>query len=180
MAKGSGSVAVERVGRKAGSGAAHQTRDTETRDAAPVHDEEDTPWLRGASLAMPPARPGMDQRWIRTELAGKFDATNWARKQREGWKPRRAETVSEDFPVPRIDDGKFSGLIGIEGNILCERPLAISRRRDRHFAKETERRTEAINADLDRLNRDNRNPAFGPVRMATRSVPAREVPLKDD
>jgi hypothetical protein len=75
---------------------------------------------------MPPARAGMDQRWIRTELGGKFDPTNWARKQREGWKARPADSVPKDFPVPRIDQGKLAGCIGIEGMILCERPLAMS------------------------------------------------------
>lgn len=124
---------------------------------------------------MPPAQPGMDQRWIRVAMNGKDDATNWARKQREGWSPRKAETVPKDFAVPKIDQGKFSGYIGIEGMILCERKMSISKRRDKHFRDLTKLRTAAINHDLERVNADNRNPAFGPIRMATKTTPAREI-----
>lgn len=161
-------------------GAARQSRATEEREVDVVHEAEDQPWVRGASLEMPPAQKGMDQRWIRTVINGKDDATNWARKQREGWRARKADTVPENFPVPRIDHGKFSGFIGIEGMILCERPLAISKRREKHFRDVTERRTDAINADLERVNSRNRNPAFGPIQMATRTTPAREVNVLGD
>src|SRR3990172_5639555 len=93
---------------RAHGGSVLQTRETESRLAEPVHEEEDEPWQRGASLSMPPAQAGMDQRWIRSAMMGQADNTNWARKIREGWKPRPAETVSDDFPVPRIDDGRFA------------------------------------------------------------------------
>ena len=161
-------------------GAVRQTRDAETHDMVEVHPEEDKPWVRGASLDMPPARSGMDQRWIRVSIGGRDDATNWARKQREGWRPRAASSVPEDFPVPKIDQGKFAGFIGIEGNVLCERPMAISKRRDAHFRAETDRRTAAINHDLERVNKENQNPAFGPIRMGIESKKVREVNVQPD
>jgi len=171
-------------GKERTRGPAHIKREADERIYDPVHDEEDAPWVRGASLAMPPARKGMDQRWIRFAIRGQSDSTNWSRKMREGWKPRPADTVPESFPMPTIDHGQFKGLIGIEGSVLCERPMAISKRRDKHFAGVTEKRTEAINHDLQRLNEQNANPAFGPVRLATRTTPAREVarevPVQDD
>ena len=159
---------------------AHQTRETKTRAASKVHDEEDAPWERGASLEMPPAKPGMDQRWIRFASMGKEDSTNYARKSREGWKPRPAESVSADFDVPRMDTGRFAGGIVVEGMVLCERPMAISKRRDRHFKKETQRRTDAINSDLQRVNSQNRSPAFGPIQMATKQTRVREVNVASD
>lgn len=162
-------------------GTAHQTRETDTRAANQVHEEgDDSSWVRGASLEMPPARPGMDQRWIRFATMGKEDATNFARKMREGWSPRRADTVKDDFAVPSMDTGRFAGAIVVEGMVLCERPLALSRRRDRHFRNETQRRTEAINADLQRVNSQNRSPAFGPIQMATQQTRVREVAVADD
>ena len=160
--------------------AARESRETELREAEVVHETEIDDWKRGSSLEMPPARPGMDQRWIRVAMNGRDDATNWARKQREGWKAREAATVAKSFPVPRIDQGKFSGFIGIEGMILCERPLRISEQRNKHFRNQTERKTAAINADLERVNQANANPAFGPIRMATRTTPAREVNVQTD
>lgn len=154
--------------------AARPTREAESRAANVIHEEHDQPWTRGGSLDMPPARPGQDQRWIRIEINGKPDQSNWARKQREGWKPRAADTVG-DFPVPKIEQGKHAGYIGIEGMILCERPMSISQRRTRHFRNMTNMRTEAIHADLERTNKQNANPAFGPIRMAEKSETRYEV-----
>lgn len=169
--------------RKARETTVHTTREAERREVDPVHVDEDAPWLRGASLDMPPARSGMEQRWIRVSVYGREDQSNWARKQREGWSPRKADTVG-NFPVPKIDQGKHVGLIGIEGMILCERPKAMGERRRKHFAKETQRRTEAIQADLEKTNNQNRNPAFGPIQMAHKSEVryevARDVIAQDD
>mgnify|MGYP001561004726 CR=1 FL=1 len=160
--------------------AAHESRETELREAEAVHETQIDDWKRGSSLEMPPARPGMDQRWIRVSMNGRDDATNWARKQREGWHPRDAATVSKNFPVPRIEQGKFAGFIGIEGSVLCERPLRISQQRDRYFRQLNERRTASTNADLERVNQANANPAFGPIRMASKTTPAREVNVQTD
>ena len=161
-------------------GAAHQTRETESRAAEAVHEQEDTPWVRGASLDAPKERPGMDQRWIRFAVGGKEDSTNYSRKHREGWRPRPAETVPEDFDVPRMDSGRFAGCIVVEGMILCERPKALSKRRQKHFDNLTQVRTDAINSDLQRVNSQNRSPAFGPIKMATKQTMLREVQVAAD
>ena len=171
-------------GKERTRGPAHEKREAEARVYEDVHDEEDAPWIRGASLAAPPPRKGMDQRWIRFAIRGNSDATNWSRKMREGWKPRAADTVPASFAMPTIDHGQFKGLIGVEGSVLCERPMSMSKRREKHFADVTQKRTDAINSDLQKLNEQNANPAFGPVRMASRQVPmrevAREVAAQDD
>lgn len=158
----------------------HQTHEAQSRAQSVVHETEDTPWIRGASLDMPPARPGMDQRWIRTESGGKADPVNWSRKQREGWRPRPADTVAEDFPVPRIEHGRFAGSIGVEGMILCERSMALSERRAKHVRDQIDMRTKAINHDLTNFNVANANPAYGPIQMATKAqrVRARTVPVQ--
>lgn len=159
---------------------AHETRNTETRAVQSVHEDEDAPWVRGASLEMPPAKPGMVQRWIAFAINGHPTPSNLMRKRREGWVPVKAEDVPADFPVPTEDHGKFAGCIVVEGSILCERPAAISRRRAKHVAKETKRRTDAINHDLERVNNQNRNPAFGPIQMASESKLVREVTVQSD
>lgn len=159
----------------------HQSREAQSRVNEVVHEEEDEPWVRGASLAMPPARPGMDQRWIVFAINGQDTPTNYMRKLREGWKPRASDSIPQDFPVPTVEHGKWAGCIVVEGSVLCERPLSISARRDRHFASETARRTEAIDQQLDSFNRENRNPAFGPIRKAVgeRRI-MREVNIQED
>lgn len=161
--------------------AAHESREAESRVNEVVHEEEDEPWVRGASLAMPPARPGMDQRWIAFAINGHETPTNYMRKLREGWKPRSSDSIPQDFPVPTVDHGKWAGCIVVEGSVLCERPISISQRRDRHFKKVTETRTAAIDRDLDGFNKENRNPAFGPIKkvIGNRQV-LREVNIMSD
>ena len=146
--------------------AVHQSRASETRDMEAVHEDEDTPWIRGATLRMPPARPGMDQRWIVFAIHGSPTPANYARKLNEGWVPRKADSLPSSWHAPTVQHGNFAGCVVVEGSVLCERPLTMSARRERHFRKETLRRTEATNADLQRVNAENRNPAFGPIGIA--------------
>lgn len=159
---------------------ARETRAAQVREMDPVHEDEDTPWVRGLSMEMPPAKPGMDQRWIATAIMGKEMPTNYRRKLREGWKPVDPSSVSKEWQPLKMDQGKYAGTIMVEGSVLCERPMRISERRAKHFRMETQRRTDAINHDLQKVNTENRNPAFGPIKMASRSVAAREVPIQKD
>ena len=160
----------------------HENRDNDTRDE--VHEEEDTPWIRGASLDVPEALKaifrsrGHDWRWIAFRVNGQDTPTNLMRKRREGWEPVKAEGI--DVHVPTMDHGPMAGCIVVEGSILCSRPMAISNRRTKHFRALTMRRTDAINADLERTNSQNRNPAFGPISMATKAMNVREVPMQQD
>jgi hypothetical protein len=45
---------------------------------------------------------------------------------------------------------------------------------------ETKRRTDALMHDLDGVNRDNKSAAYGPIKKAVSSVPAREVKVAAD
>jgi hypothetical protein len=158
---------------------ARQSRETETRATQEVHEMHSKPWVRGASLQMPPAKPGHDQRWIRFAHGEKMDSTNYSRKLREGWKPRDSESVSDEWQAMHGTQGKITGIM-VEGMILCERPLSISRRRTAAMQFETSRRTDALKHDLDGVNNQTKNPAFGPIQKAMSSVPGREVKVKDD
>lgn len=159
---------------------AGKTREAMQRENEVVHAISDKPWVRGASLIMPPAKPGHDQRWVRFAMGDKPDPTNYARKIREGWTPRDADSLPEEWQSMKMDQGRHAGCIVVEGSILCERPVALSKRRNEHFQKETERRTEALYHDLDTVNRENKSVAYGPIRKAIDSRPAREVPIQGD
>lgn len=159
---------------------AKPSRETEMRATEEVHDLHDRPWVRGASLQMPTAKAGHDQRWIVFLWPdGKDYTTNLSRKFREGWVPRDMASVSEDWQAMQGTHGKVTGII-VEGSILCERPLSISARRTAAMQLETRRRTDALAHDLDGVNRDNKSAAFGPIQKATSSVPMREVKVADD
>lgn len=126
----------------------HPTHNQETWDANAIHEVEDTPWIRGGSLVMPPPRPGFDQRWVRVAVRGELDTTNTARKLREGWKPRPADSIPVGFSMPTISHGQFAGFLGVEGSVLCERPVAISKKRDAAMVAKNQKITASIESEL--------------------------------
>jgi len=132
---------------------AHETRAYDTYELEDVHNVEDRPWVRPTSLEAPPARPGFAQRWIRVALRGEADPTNTARRFREGWKPRPADTVPASYQVPTIMHGKWSGAIGVEGMLLCEMPKKLRQKRVDAIAAETRRVTNAIEGELQAQSR---------------------------
>ncbi len=144
-----------------------------------VHPLKDEPWKRGSSLDMPPAKSGHDQRWIRFMVGNVYDTTNYSRKIREGWNPVDSESVPEEWKSMHSTSGRITGVI-VEGMILCERPSSVSKKRREAMNKETARRTDALDHDLENTNKSNRNPAFGDIRKASTSVPVREVPVQSD
>lgn len=156
------------------------SRESEMSEMNAVRQEEETPWKRGQSLDMPPAKAGMEQRWIRFAVGGKEDPANISRKLKEGWKPVKADNIPEEFVAMKMEQGKWAGCMVVEGMLLCERPASIGKKRDKFFRDETERRTTAIRHDLEKINNANQNPAFGPIQMAQKSVPVREVRAQED
>lgn len=127
---------------------AHTSRAQDTYDIEKMHDENDKPWVRGQSLAAPEARPGMRQRWIRVGSLGADDPINVARKMREGWKPRPADSIPADFQLPSISHGQWAGCIGVEGMVLMEMPERLAAKRDSHFRAKTDNITNGIETEL--------------------------------
>ncbi len=133
----------------------HPARTYETWDDVDIHAEENKPWVRPTSLEAPPARPGFTQRWIRVGSMGRDDPTNTARKFREGWKPRPAESVPAGFHMPTISHGNWAGCIGVEGMLLCEMPDKMAQKRRQHYKDKTDMVTGAIEEELQKQSRPN-------------------------
>ena len=98
-----------------------------TRNSEEVHPtrediSRDETWSPPSMLEAPPAREGMRQRWVSTQILGQDIPHHTMKRFREGWSPRPADTIPKDFPVPTIAQGQWAGHIGIEGMILCEMP----------------------------------------------------------
>lgn len=164
----------------ASKGAERTTRAQESRDANPVREQEDTPWVQGGSLEAPKARPGYTQRWIRVASKGKDDAINISKKFREGWKPRPADTVPAHYQTAKIEHGRYAGFIGVEGMVLCELPIARAKARKQYIRDQTDKKTKAIDAELERANKANRGPGFGEIQKSERSIPVREVRVQQE
>lgn len=130
-----------------------------------VHDEAwDRPWQPPSNLDAPEARPGMSQRWVRTHLGGKEDTANVESKFREGWRPRRADTAPQ-VHTSKISGGRFDGVIGIHGMILCEMPTERLQQREAHYRKDADRQMEAVQSDLAAQN----HPVLGPINQTRRT-----------
>ena len=111
-------------------------------------------WSPPTLLEAPPARPGMEQRWVSTSILGKDVPHHTMKRFREGWVPRAADTVPEDFPVPTITHGQFVGAIGIEGMILCEMPEEKISARKRYFRQKTKDLELFVDSSLGKTERE--------------------------
>ncbi len=92
---------------------ASETRETETRRK---------PWAPPSHLAAPEAPPGFVHRWIRVAMRGEEDKMNVNAKLREGWEPVRKDEYP-NYEAPVIDDGRYEGVIGQGGLMLCRIPV---------------------------------------------------------
>jgi hypothetical protein len=158
----------------------HQSRDTESRAASSIHPQEDAPWTQPSSLEAPPPLPGMVQRWIRVGTLGKDDPTNASRKFREGWVPRKSDTVDENFPLASIDNGKYAGCIGVDGMVLCQMTIERNNQRNAHFQALRDRMTQAINDQIAQSNQRLGGGFHQIEKVEERSVRVKAVAVQDD
>lgn len=153
----------------------HETRAYETWTDEAVHAIEDKPWEAPTSLKAPTPRAGFVQRWIRVGMFGNDDATNAARKAREGWRPRMLDTVPAGFTLPSISHGQWAGCIGVEGMILCEMPEQLAVKRRTAIRAKTDNITESLATELQQQSH-----AAMPITQSRSSKLVREVRAADD
>lgn len=147
------------------------TRDQEARAAQEVYEEYEDLWEERGMLdtSLMPARPGFVQRWVRTMLDQHPDHRNVAKKFNQGWRPRFTSSIPEGIETPSTDFGKWTGVVGIEGMILMERPAEMHAAQVRRIKRDTQRQMTAVDATMARA----RNPgeAFGtPTAKRRRQV----------
>jgi len=114
------------------------TRETETRRK---------PWAPPSRLAAPDAPAGFVHRWIRTAMRGEDDKMNVNTKLREGWEPVRKDEYP-DYEAPTIDEGRFEGIIGQGGLMLCRIPVETAQERSEYYGNRTREQMVAVDQDL--------------------------------
>ena len=122
-----------------------------------MRDEEarrETAWKPPALLDAPEARPGYVQRWVATSIQGKDTPDNVYKRMREGWEPRKAETVTSKL-FPTINHGQWQGCTGIEGMLLCEMPEERHLSMKEYYSTKNGEQNESVAGDLDALGRRN-------------------------
>jgi hypothetical protein len=120
-----------------------------------MRDEETRPqtsWTPPALLDAPQARPGFKQRWVATTILGKETPDNVYKRMREGWEPRKSDTVKEQN-FPTINHGQWVGCIGIEGMVLCEMPDEKHQAMKAYYSEKSDQQNDALSGELDSLGR---------------------------
>ena len=104
-------------------------------------------WTPPSSLDAPKAPDGYRHRWIRVETMGFDDTKNVQGKLRTGWELVRADQYpGSEYPV--ITEGKYKGMIGVDGLVLARIPEEIAKSRDEYFRSMTRDANEALEHDL--------------------------------
>ena len=117
---------------------ASATRETQTRRK---------PWAPPSHLDAPPAPEGYVHRWVRVAMRGEEDKMNVHNKLREGWEPVRADEYP-DYQAPVIDDGRYAGVIGQGGLMLCRIPVETANERSAYYGLRTREQMQAVDQDL--------------------------------
>ena len=144
-------------------------RDTETRP--------DTAWKPPSLLDAPEPRPGYTQRWIATSIQGKETPDNVYKRMREGWEPRKADTVKDQL-YPTINHGQWAGSIGIEGMLLCEMPKEKHKAMKSYYQNKSSEANEAIPGELDALGRKTGQRSY--QDRASNSSRGRDLSVMED
>lgn len=118
-------------------------RASETREAT----SRRKPWAPPSRLDAPKAPPGYVHRWIRISVRGEDDKTNAYQRLREGWEPVRADEYPE-FHAPVIDEGKYTGIIGNGGLMLCRIPVETANERSAYYGTRAREQMVAVDEDL--------------------------------
>jgi len=117
---------------------ASQTRDKSSKKKV---------WTPPSNLDAPPAPTGFQHRWLRAETMGVNDAKNMQGKLKSGYELVRADEYP-DGDYPRVEDGKYAGVIGVGGLLLARIPEELAQSRVDYQRKQTEGQDEAVENDL--------------------------------
>jgi len=115
-----------------------ETRETQTRRK---------PWAPPSRLEAPEAPAGYVHRWIRVAMRGEEDKMNVNTKLREGWEPVRKDEYP-DYEAPTIDEGRYEGVIGQGGLMLCRIPVETAQERSAYYGNRTREQMVAVDQDL--------------------------------
>jgi len=118
-------------------------RSDETREA----NARRKPWAPPSHLAAPNPPEGYVHRWIRVAMRGEEDKMNVHSKLREGWSPVRADEYP-NYEAPVIDEGRYAGVIGQGGLMLCRIPVETARERSEYYGTRTRDQMQAVDQDL--------------------------------
>lgn len=160
----------------------HDSRVDELSEERATHQERPVgPWIRPSSLHAPDPRPGMVQRWIRISVRGAEDPRNVNMRTREGWRPRDASTIPDDFAEMGSRAGLSEGRFIVDDLMLCEMPKAVYQQQRDYYQGLTDSQMSAVEHDLENAQvpgqpivRTHKTSVTHPARQVGRRVEAAE------
>ena len=138
-----------------------EPREAQTREKKVVR----KPWAPPSALDAPKPPEGHVHSWVILEVRGQDDRKNVMARLREGWEPVRADEYP-DFESPIVEQGKFEGVIGVGGLILCRIPIETVQEREAFFASKTQNQMDAVDNDM---LRDGSHPSMSISRPERQS-----------
>jgi hypothetical protein len=125
------------------------TTDTRTSRKSETRDKEARrkPWAPPSHLEAPEPPVGFCHRWIRVAMRGEEDKMNVHSKMQEGWEPVRLDEYP-GYNAPVIDSGKYQGVIGQGGLMLCRIPEETAQERNAYYTGRTREAMVAVDQDL--------------------------------
>ena len=121
-------------------------------------EERPKQWTPPELLPEPDKEAGMSYRWIRVSILSNADPRNVSARFREGWEPVKLEEQPK-FKLLVDPDSRFKDNIEVGGLLLCKTPVEFVEQRNKHYQKQSESQTEAVDNNLMRQS-DPRMPIF--------------------
>ncbi len=142
----------------------HDTRESEADIRnTPRATTQDYTWRRPMNLDAPEPRPGYRQRWVRSEFRSEKDNLNWQGKVREGWVPRKPETVPDHEAFFGQNSHMGQDVIRVGGLILMEIPEQKLASKRRAIDEASRRQEQSVSMETDRISRDGVRSGAPPI-----------------
>lgn len=141
---------------------ARESRDAEiARDDMRV-DRIGIPGINAAALEAPPPNPGMVQRWIAdgsSGAEGQGATLDWLRKMREGWTPRKPDTIPKSMRHIYQSFKMTNGVevIKVGSLVLCELPRQAAEQRRLAVADTIAKQRKMVPQSLQELRKKARS-----------------------
>lgn len=135
-------------------GSVHDSHEAERRYDGDVHNDGWGDWSPPSLMEAPEPLPGMRQRWVRFDNRGEPDVKNRVLQERNGWRPRRLDTVPEGerqrFPV--VADAKHGDVIKHGELVLCHMPKRLVDQRNEFFRRRHDRQMASLPERMAQVN----------------------------
>lgn len=152
-----------------------------TAAAAGAVAEPEDDWDPSSTETAPPARPGFDQRWVRTSIMAVDDIDNLAKKRNQRWSPRRKDTVDPTYFTPTILHSSLGDVICKGDSILMERPKKFGDKQRAWNRERTTLQTGAVERYLNEQPRSHHGVGRPEVSEFNRTVTTGRTPkIADD